>query len=70
MQAEEAPDGSIPLRQRTLNIQVGKRPLIVRTLFDRESLVIGQLLPGQIATVLEERVDMKTGDVRAWRDGR
>ena len=52
-------------RQRTINIQVGKRPLIVRQRADLFSRVIGQLLPGQLATVVEERIDTATGDVRA-----
>ena len=41
-------------RQRVLNIQVGKRPLIVRADCGVTSDVIGQLLPGQLATVVEE----------------
>ena len=41
------------------------RPLIVREFFDRDSAAIGQLQPGQMATVIEERIDIKTGDVRA-----
>jgi len=34
-------------------------------MFDRTSEVLGQLSPGQLVTVIEERIDSGTGDVRA-----
>ena len=48
---------------RRLRIKVGARPLIVRSGVELESQQIGQLLPGAIVTVIEERVT--PGHVRA-----
>lgn len=56
--------GAYSSRRRTINIQVGKKPLIVREGFEMDSPIIGQLVAGQLATVIEERVD-ENGNVRA-----
>ena len=56
---------TITKRQRTINIQVGDKPLVVRAHFTLDSPVIGQLVSGQLATVIEERIDKNSGDVRA-----
>lgn len=42
-------------RHRTIRVKVGDKGLIVRASADRHSEVIGQLLPGAIVTVVEER---------------
>ena len=50
-------------RKRAIRIQVGRRPLLVRAEPALESRQIGQLQPGQTATVVEERIT--EGTVRA-----
>ena len=57
-------DRSLQPARRTINIQVGKKPLIVREGFEMDSPIIGQLVAGQLATVIEERID-ENGNVRA-----
>ena len=44
---------AITKRQRTITIQVGDKPLVVRAHFTLDSPVIGQLVTGQLATVIE-----------------
>jgi hypothetical protein len=56
--------GLASTRRRTINIQVGKKPLVVRESCEIDSPTIGQLLPGQLATVVEERCDIP-GTIRA-----
>ena len=50
-------------RHRRIRVKVRDRALIVRVGSDRHSEQIGQLLPGAIVTVIEERVS-KDGNVR------
>lgn len=50
-------------RHRRIRVKVADKPLIVRAGFDLDSEQIGQLLPGAIATVIEERIT--PGNVRA-----
>lgn len=50
-------------RHRRIRVKVGERPLIVRAGFELDSEQIGQLLPGAIFTVVEERVT--PGNIRA-----
>lgn len=59
-----ATSGGLTNRRRTINVQVGAKPLIVREGFEKDSPIVGQLIPGQLATVVEERVD-ESGNVRA-----
>ena len=46
-----------------MRIKVGAKPIVVRAGVELESEVVGQLLPGAIVTVVEERVT--PGHVRA-----
>lgn len=57
-------DGSVVTRQRPLQIRVGEKPLIVRAAAALDSDLIGQLVPGSMVTVVEERID-PDGNVRA-----
>lgn len=50
-------------RHRRMRVKVGFKPLVVRDGFELHSMEIGQLLPGTIATVLEQRGT--PGNVRA-----
>ena len=52
-------------RYRKLRVRVLDKPLIVRSDFDLRSDQLGQLLPGAVVTVIEERVDHATSTVRA-----
>ena len=52
------------VRTRTMRVQVNDKPLIVRSAYDKNSEQIGVLLPGQVVTVVEERV-AEGGEVRA-----
>ena len=60
------PDGKsdVQTRYRLMRIRIGQKPLIVRGEYGMESEVIGRLLPGQMVTILEERVTDE-GQVRA-----
>ena len=62
---EDGPGGMTKneTRFRQLRIRVGENPLVVRAEFDLASEQIGLLLPGSMATVLEERIS--PGNVRA-----
>ena len=51
-------------RQRRIRVKVGEQPLVVRALESLDSERIGQLLPGTIVSVLEERIGAD-GCVRA-----
>ena len=51
-------------RRRRIRIRVGDKPLVVRSGYDLESPQIGHLLPGSMATVVEERI-APGGGVRA-----
>ena len=51
-------------RNRIIRVKVGERPLLVREGYEKESEQIGILLPGQVVTVLEERLHTP-GEVRA-----
>ena len=64
-QQEEKPiEQQVPSRHRTIRVRVGQQPLIVRSGFGKDSTELGRLLPGQVATVVEERIP-DTGEVRA-----
>ena len=63
-QAPPPPDpNAVKRRTRRIRIRVGDRPLLVRAGVELDSPLVGQLLPGAIVTVIEERVT--AGDVRA-----
>lgn len=51
------------MRRRRIRIRVGERPLVVRAGMALDSPLLGQLLPGTIVTVVEER--FLPGHVRA-----
>ena len=61
---EVPPEEQVPTRHRSIRVRVGEKPLIVRTGFGKDSVELGRLLPGQVATVVEERLP-DTGEVRA-----
>lgn len=65
----ETPESSftrsgVTRRCRRIRIRVGDKPLVVRSGYDLESPQIGHLLPGSMATVVEERI-APGGGVRA-----
>lgn len=43
-------------RYRRIRVQVGEKPLIVRSGYELDSPPLGQLLPGAVVTVVEERI--------------
>jgi hypothetical protein len=51
------------VRQRRIRVKVGDKPLVVRRSCELDSENIGLLMPGAIATVIEERIT--PGNVRA-----
>lgn len=51
-------------KYRMMRVKVGDKPLIVRAGPEKESEQVGRLLPGQIVTIVEERV-AEDGEVRA-----
>lgn len=57
------PEQDLQKRYRRIRVKVGDRPLVVRAQYDLSSALIGQLLPGAVVTVIEERV--RPGHVRA-----
>ena len=63
--AHEDGEGSGNTKNRAIRVKIGKQPLIVRAEAALESEQIGLLAPGQMVTVIEERVDEATDSVRA-----
>ena len=56
---EEGGDASGPVtRQRHIRVKVGAKPLIVRESAEVESAELGQLMPGVVVTVIEERITL------------
>ena len=52
------------VRSRTIRVKVKDRPLIVRSGYEKDTKQVGVLLPGQVVTVVEERLP-ESGEVRA-----
>lgn len=58
-----SPETQRATKKRRIRVKIGSTPLVVRAGLDLDSERIGQLLPGAIVTVIEERVT--PGHVRA-----
>lgn len=58
-----APGTSAVTRNRTIRVKIGGVPLVMRAREDLDSDIVGQLLPGQMVTVIREKVT--AGKVRA-----
>lgn len=60
------PDGKSDeiTRSRAIRVKVKDKPLIVRASFEKDSEQVGLLMPGQVVTVVEERLP-ESGEVRA-----
>ena len=56
-------DETRTVRRRAIRVQVGDRPLILRSGFDLNSAQVGEIKPGQVVTVVEERIT--SANVRA-----
>lgn len=56
---------AVEVKHRSIRVKVGEKTLLVRKGSSLESEPIGQLLPGAIITVLEERISANGGHVRA-----
>ena len=64
IQDEDAGKSDVLTRYRMMRVRIGQKPLIVRAEYEMDSEQIGNLLPGQIVTILEERT-AEGGQVRA-----
>ena len=54
----------VTTKHRLMRVKVGEKPLLVRAKVDKESQQIGRILPGQVVTIVEERI-AEDGEVRA-----
>ena len=64
-EAKQTPSDEASTRYRKIRIRVGDRPLLLRADFAKDSEMIGRLMPGRMATVIEERTTPDGREVRA-----
>ena len=64
---QPSPTSDVATKHRMMRVQVKDKPLLVRATAEKSSLPIGRIMPGNIVTILEERI-APNGEVRASID--